>query len=105
MKYDKSDVEWHIGLEGIHLNAAWDYVWKREGRFKFDSEAPNLLVEYPPHNEWFQYHACYYQPFKFYSEAPPPYLNEMFQINFQLDNYNTKNNTSLHVPRYNLVTG
>ncbi len=34
MKYDKSDVEWHVGLQGMYLSAFWDYFWKREGSFK-----------------------------------------------------------------------
>ncbi len=34
MKYDKSDVEWHIGIQGMHLSAFLDYFWKREGSLK-----------------------------------------------------------------------
>ncbi len=33
MKYDKSDVERHIGLQGMHLSAFGDYFWKRERSF------------------------------------------------------------------------
>ncbi len=33
MIYDKSGAELHIGLQGMHLSAFWDYVWKRKGNF------------------------------------------------------------------------
>ncbi len=33
------------------------------------------------------------------------YLNEMFKTNSQIHTHNTRNNTSLYLPKYNLVTG
>ncbi len=35
----------------------------------------------------------------------PSYLNEMFKTNSQLHVHNTRNNKSLYLPKYNLVTG
>ncbi len=33
MKHCESDVEQQISIQGIHLNAFWIYIWKREGSF------------------------------------------------------------------------
>ncbi len=33
MKHGESGVEWQISIQGIHLSAYWNYVWKREGSF------------------------------------------------------------------------
>ncbi len=30
MKYAKSDVEWHVGIQGMHLSAFWDYFGKEK---------------------------------------------------------------------------
>ncbi len=35
MKYDKSDVEWHIGIQYMRLSTFCDYFRKREASFKF----------------------------------------------------------------------
>ncbi len=35
----------------------------------------------------------------------PSYLNEMFKTNSQIHTHNTRNNKSLYLPKYNLVTG
>ncbi len=35
----------------------------------------------------------------------PSYLNEMFKTNSQIHTYNSRNNKSLYLPKYNLVTG
>ncbi len=34
MGYVKSDVEWDVGIQGMHLSAFGDYFWKRERSFK-----------------------------------------------------------------------
>ncbi len=33
MKHGESDVEWQISIQGMHLSASWNYVWKREESF------------------------------------------------------------------------
>ncbi len=35
----------------------------------------------------------------------PSYLNEMFKTKSQIHTHNTRNNKSLYLPKYNLVTG
>ncbi len=49
MKYDKSDVEWYISIQGMHLSAFGDGLWKREGSLKHhDTEWPhsNCIIDY-----------------------------------------------------------
>ncbi len=35
MKHVDSDVERQISIQGIHLSAFWNYIWKREGSFNY----------------------------------------------------------------------
>ncbi len=34
MKHDKNDIEWQTSIQGMSLSDFWDYLRKREGRFK-----------------------------------------------------------------------
>ncbi len=42
MKHGQSDVEQQIGIQGIHLNAFWNYFWKRERSFIVDGKITYL---------------------------------------------------------------
>ncbi len=56
MKYDKSDVEWHIciqGMQGMHMSAFWDYFWKTEGKLCKNQQPiqNNTKNIYAPHKK------------------------------------------------------
>ncbi len=46
MKQGESDVELRISIQGIHLSAFGNYVWKSEGSFNNDTYFPSLYVQF-----------------------------------------------------------
>ncbi len=57
---------------------------------------------------WMPVHIDYFTEIQMYNSShghAPSYLNEMFKTNSQCHMHNTRNNKSLYLPKYNLVTG
>ncbi len=46
MKQGESDVELRISIQGIHLSAFVNYVWKSEGSINDDTYFPSLYVKF-----------------------------------------------------------